>query len=163
MNDIIKSLMIEDIINEIGIEQYNDFIRERCEYHLKDVEFNKEIKNRYNKGYISESLFQNKIDRCEACVYNDGSIRRCSNKKKSGNLCKKHYNIKNKYGYLIFGDINNDYRKNIRYNPDKCMAVTFKNGIIDQCCKNKNTDDLCNMHYNYIKKHDKLKYGSLLK
>ena len=161
MNDIIKSVMIDEIITEINMEQYNEFIRERCEHYLKNITFKNEIKNRYNKGYISECLFKNKSDRCEACVYNDGCIRRCSNKKKNGDLCLKHHNIKNKYGYLIFGDINNDYRKNIRYNSEKCCAITFKNGVIDQCCKNKKKEDLCNMHLNYKNKYGRLKYGSI--
>lgn len=163
MNEIINLVMIDEIIQEINMEQYNDFIRERCEYYLKDKKFTNKITNKHNKGYISECLFITKQDRCDACVYNDGCVRRCSNKKKTDNLCMKHHNIKNKYGYLIFGDINNDYRKNIRYNPEKCSAITFKNGIIDQCCKDKNKDDLCDLHYNYQNKHKRLKYGSILK
>ena len=161
MNNIIKSVMINDIIDEINMEEFNYFIRKRCDFYLQNVVFNTEIKNRYNKGYISESLFKTKNDRCEACVYNDGCIRQCSNKKKDKNLCIKHFNIKNKYGYLIFGDINNDYRKNIRYNPDNCCAITFKNGIIDQCCKIKNKDNLCQTHLNYRNKYNQLKYGSI--
>lgn len=162
MNQIIKDLMISEIIEEINIPEYNDFIEKQCRIHLSNVIFNNEIKPRYNKGYISDELFKNKLNRCEACVYNNGSIRQCSNNKKNGNLCLKHHNIKKKYGYLIFGDIHNDYRKNIRYNSNNCCAITFKNGIIDQCSKNKKCGELCKHHNTYKTKHGILKYGSII-
>ena len=46
MNDIIKSVMIDEIITEINMEQYNEFIN-ICEYYLKNITFKNEIKNRY--------------------------------------------------------------------------------------------------------------------
>ena len=162
MNHLINELLIQEIIDELNIPDFNDFIKSRCKHHLANIQFNTELKPRYNKGYISDNLFKNKKNRCTACVYNDGHIRQCSNTIKSNNMCNKHNNIKNKYGYLIFGDINNDYRKNIRYNYDKCCAITFKNGIIEQCCKNKQCNDLCKYHNTYKTKYGNLKYGSLI-
>ena len=161
MNKLILKLMEEELINEINEPEYEDFIRNRFTYHTKNILFTNELKPTYNKGYISEELFKNKKNRCEACVYNDGSIRQCSNTSKINNMCNKHNNIKNKYGYLIFGDIKKDYREHIRYNTDNCIAITFKNGVIEQCRKKKDTGELCRYHFNYMKKNNKLKYGSL--
>jgi hypothetical protein len=162
MNELILKLMEEEIINEINNPEYEEFIRNRFKYHTKNILFNNEIKPSYNKGYISENLFEDKKNRCIACIYNNGSIRQCSNTSKLDNMCNKHYNIKNKYGYLIFGDINNDYRKHIRYNTDNCCAITFKNGVIDQCNKKKCIGELCRYHNTYKTKYCHLKYGSLI-
>ena len=163
MIQILKSQMINEIIEDINEPEYEEFIKKRCEYYLKDEQFNTELKPRYNKGYISNSLFDNKPDRCIANVYNNGCVRQCSNKIKCEQLCGKHKNIKSKYGYLIFGDINNDYRDNIRYDEEKCGAITFKKGILSQCSKEKCENNLCSHHHKYNQINNCLKYGSLFK
>ena len=163
MENIIKQLLITEIIDEINEPKYNEFIKKRCEFHLQNISFNKQLTPRHNKGYISEELFTNKINRCHANVYNNGCVRQCSNKIKCEKLCGKHKNIKSKYGYLIFGDINIDYRDNIRYDEEKCGAITFKKGILSQCNKEKCENNLCSHHHKYNQINNCLKYGSLFK
>ena len=64
-------------------------------------------------------------------------------------------------GNLIFGDINNDYRKHIRYNCFNCDGITFNNGIINQCSNVKHINNLCCKHNKYLLNNNRLKYGSI--
>jgi len=163
MENIIKQLLITEIIDEINEPKYNEFIKKRCEFHLQNISFNKQLTPRHNKGYISEELFTNKINRCHANVYNNGYIRQCSNSSKCNDLCGLHINIKKNKGFLIFGDINNDYRKHIKYNCLNCNAVTFNNGLIDQCSNVKHINNLCCRHDKYLINNKRLKYGLINK
>ena len=62
---------------------------------------------------------------------------------------------------LIFGDIHNSYTDHIRKNDHKCCAIVFNHGDIKQCDKCIYKNNLCNHHYNYELKNNKLKYGKV--
>ena len=58
MNHLINELLTQEIIDELNIPDFNDFIISRCQHHLHNIQFNTELKPRYNKGYISDNSFE---------------------------------------------------------------------------------------------------------
>ena len=110
LSDIMKEIMKSEIIDELLLEYPNEskFINNKCNIYLKNIKLDTDIKPRYNKGYISRSLFNYKRNCCEAQIWNDGHMGQCSHLKKENKLCMKHYKILKKYGKLHFGYINTD-------------------------------------------------------
>ena len=97
MNDIIKEVFLNDILNElineydnykhISKEKYKEFCKERIKIYIEQIK----LENNINKKFISRDIFKNKKDRCKARIWSNGYGGQCSCKNILNGFCKTHF------------------------------------------------------------------------
>ena len=109
-SDYTEKELIEEIL---GLKDPTDGelearIVQMIDKYDKEIEFTKVKGNKY----ISREMFKEKINKCQARLWNNGYECQCSNKIINNNLCKKHINMLEKYNTLRFGYINEPLPRN---------------------------------------------------
>ena len=99
-------------------DRIKTFVNEELKHLNADFSDNETICS--HKKMITRKKFTFTKDTCQARIWNEGFGGQCSFHKNEGNLCKRHHNMFEKYGYLWLGYIHEDKPKEpIHYDGKK--------------------------------------------